>query len=295
MAPPTTPAKDETPTRPAAPVKRAGPPPVVVDVPLTLTGAETATVLARVDGTTAERATGATEVAEVGAAGGGVGAPAARTTLELAPGWVTSWTCGTVYWLLPTVMVVAGLGPWLAAAAAAVVLVMGAVPGAPSLEGAVGWGAAGVGTSVMVDGMAVMMAGFSLMCGAQMPAKLDSAFWRSASSLLQLSRHWMTSVVNSGATQKQGTSVLSLQSVMCNQVLRHRGRRDGAGTSWTGATSAGVAGAAGCEGADGAGWKTVEVDETRMVESEKVVSTLVSEPDVTVAVTGQVVTEVEML
>lgn len=83
-------------------------------------------------------------------------------------------------------------------------------------------------------------------------------------------------------------------------MLRHLGRREGAGASWTGVMSVGVAGVAGCGDTDVAGWETahdvqVEVEETRTVESEKVVSTLVSEPDVTVAVTGHVVIEVETL
>lgn len=113
---------DETPTRPAAPVKGTG-------LPVALTpavGLGATSVLARVVGLTL-LAPAATEV-PVRAAEVELGAPAASMTFDADPGalCVTSWTCGTVYSLSFTVMVVAGyekgVATWLGAEKVAAVV-----------------------------------------------------------------------------------------------------------------------------------------------------------------------------
>ena len=92
-------------------------------------------------------------------------------------------------------------------------------------------------------------------------------------------------------------SVLSLQLVVCIQVLRHLGSRAGAGAGWAG-TGAGdeLAGETADEVVGAAHFvQMVDVLVMRIVDSDCVVVTIVWEPDVMVAVTGQVVTDVEMM
>lgn len=94
--------------------------------------------------------------------------------------------------------------------------------------------AIGVGTRVIVFGTLVMIPGFWLTWGAQIPARYERAACSSVGLLAHAETQSWTFFVKAVFVQTQSVSALSLHCVRANQVFMHLGRTegaDGAGTS----------------------------------------------------------------